>query len=284
MNWRGAGFGKLILFGEHAVVYGYKAIAASLPMSTEVTLRAIDGPTRTNVANMDDRLRQLIRSSLPHTGLLVEIDGSLPLGRGLGSSAALSVAILRAKAKMTGELISNERLQAESLELERIFHGNPSGIDNAVAAERGAFLYTKVGGASRLTLPETKVVVLDSGKPGNTKSMVEGVASKLEANLPTLAKLGAITEEALLQLDSPTAIGELMNRAHSGLRELGVSNARLNDLVQFSIKHGAIGAKLSGAGGGGVVVALTPCGGERLIAEARSRGIRHYKCTLSSRI
>jgi mevalonate kinase len=180
--------------------------------------------------------------------------------------------------------LSNEQLQSEALDLERIFHGNPSGIDNAVAAERGVFLYTKARGASRIALPDTHIVVLDSMVQGNTKSMVEGVAANLTDNRPHLTKLGEITESALMCLDDPSALGQLMNRAHGHLREIGVSTAKLEELVNLSLANGAVGAKLSGAGGGGVVVALTPCGGERLIAEACARGIRHYKCTLTSRV
>ena len=233
---------------------------------------------------MDERLRQLFALTLPKNGLLVEIEGSLPLGRGLGSSAALSVAILRAKARMNNKPLSNEQLQNDSLDLERIFHGNPSGIDNAVAAEKGVFLYTKAGGPSRIEIPNTNVVILDSMEQGNTKAMVEGVASQLKANRPHLTKLGEITEAALTCIDDTQALGKLMNIAHKHLQAIGVSNTKLDDLVDFSIANGALGAKLSGAGGGGVVVALMPEDGSRLIAEASARGIRHYKCTLSSRI
>jgi mevalonate kinase len=284
MIWRGTGFGKLILFGEHAVVYGHKAIAASLPMSTSVTIRTIEGPTTTTAAHVDVRLMQLLTLALPQTGLQVEIEGNLPLGRGLGSSAALSVALLRAKSEMNNSPLSNSQLQSDALDLERIFHGNPSGIDNAVAAERGVFLYTKAGGSSRIEFPDTPIVILDSMEQGNTKSMVEGVAANIAVNRPHLAKLGEITESALGYIDNASVLGELMNKAHAHLKEIGVSNAKLDELVDFSIANGAVGAKLSGAGGGGVVVALTPCGGERLIAEASSRGIKHYTCTLSSRI
>lgn len=272
--------GKLILLGEHAVVYGHRAIAAAVSRGVTVRLSPRPGPTALTRGPCDARLAQVLAVALPAEGWGVEIDSELPLGRGMGSSAALSVALLRARAAASGRSLSFEELHEQGFALERIFHGDPSGLDHAVAALGGALLYRRGQAPQPLSMPSYPVVVLDSGSAGDTAQMVAAVAAQRPTINPALQAIGELVERILPQLDDPQALGEAMNEAQARLTEIGVSTPALDDLVALSRAEGAVGAKLAGAGGGGVVLALTPDGGEALLHAARRRGISAFCCRL----
>ena len=278
---RGSAPGKLILLGEHSVVYGHRAIAAAVGLCTRVELRRCEGPTRLGASAIQDpRLDAALRCALPAQGLEVDIHTELPVGRGMGSSAALTIALLRAADQLAGRSSSFEELHARGYELERIFHGNPSGLDHAVSALGGAVVYRKGEAPQPVDMPSTPVVVLDTGTAGDTAQLVAGVASRRPAVDPALERLGQLVEQALPLLARPSDLGPLLNEAQARLQELGVSTPRIDLLVELARSHGALGAKLSGAGGGGVVLALTPDGGEGLLRAARARGIQAFSTTL----
>lgn len=276
----GRACGKLILLGEHAVVYGHRAIAAAVSRGVTVTLTPRPGPTRLERGPADARLAQVLALALPAEGLGVDIHSELPTGRGMGSSAALSVALLRARAALAGRTLDFDTLHHEGFALERIFHGNPSGLDHAVCALGGAVLYRRGEAPTPLPMPSHPVVVLDSGAAGDTSALVAAVAARRPGVDSALAGLGALVEQALGVLDQPAALGALLLEAHALLRQLGVSTPALDALVALAMDHGATGAKLAGAGGGGVVLALTPDGGEALLREARRRDISAFCCRL----
>ena len=261
MTATGFGSGKLILVGEHAVVYGHPAIAFAVDRGTTVTLARRDGPTRLNTAGpQDDALREAIALILGPHGWTVTLETSLPIGRGMGSSAALSVALVRAKAAHDGhgEMTPDAVFDA-ALPLERVFHANPSGLDVAIAARGGAIRYVRATPPelSSLPTPAGHLLVLDTGKVGNTGELVSGVGSRRPGIDPTLDRIGCLVDEARHVLNDPPALGELLTENHAHLRTIGVSTPELDGLVAWSLQHGAHGAKLSGAGGGGVVIALT---------------------------
>ncbi|MCB9758295.1 MAG: mevalonate kinase [Alphaproteobacteria bacterium] len=273
--------GKLIVLGEHAVVYGHRAVAAAVSRHTVVELTAADGPTSLVEAPVDDaRLRQAIALALPATGWVVRVRSNLPIGRGMGSSASLSIALLRAAAAARGERLSTQDLHDQGFPLERVFHGNPSGVDHAVAAMGGAVVFRRGEPPRPLRFPPTSLVVLDSGTAGDTGAMVAAVAARRPAIDPLLDRLGALVEQSLPTLGDPQALGAAMNEAHALLRQIGVSTDALDDLVDLARSCGSPGAKLAGAGGGGVVMALTPGGSEPLLREARHRGIHAFECVL----
>ena len=281
MSTWGSGCGKLILFGEHAVVYGHPAIAVGLSKQTEVILDPRPGPTRIVEASIQDpRLDELIAKALPPNGLAVRIRSELPTGRGMGSSAALCVALIRAREALNGRDPSLEELHEAGFELEAVFHGTPSGIDHAVAAHGGALYYRKGEAPEVLDMPPVQAVVLDSGSVGNTSELVAAVASQRPSIDFALRQLGELTDIARAQLDDPILLGELMIEAHALLKTLGVSTHQLDSLVALAMAHGATGAKLSGAGGGGVVVALCPEDETGLLQAALHRGIQAFSCTL----
>jgi len=273
--------GKLIVLGEHAVVYGHRAIAAAVSLRTTVTLHESPGPTQLGESAIrDERLETALALALPSTGWRVDIDTELPIGRGMGSSASLSIALLRLRARLEGREPDFAWLHAEGFELERVFHGEPSGLDHAVSACEGALVYRRGERPRPVPMPPLPVVVLDSGSAGNTATLVAGVAQRRPAIDGALTRLGELVEEVLPDLGDMTTLGAAMDEAHARLAEIGVSTPALDDLVGLARRNGALGAKLSGAGGGGVVLALCPDGGEETLAAARARGIHAFRCTI----
>ncbi|MCB9687129.1 MAG: mevalonate kinase [Alphaproteobacteria bacterium] len=277
---RGRGHGKLVLCGEHAVVHGYPAIAFAVDRGTSVTLTERPGPTELASPHTDDRVLDALRAVLPAEGYAVGVDTDLPVGRGMGSSAALAVAVVRARAALAGEELDPDEVYERAMPLERVFHGNPSGIDVAVSARGGClwFQRTPTGPARTPLAPGPwRVVVLDSGEAGNTAELVAGVASRRPGIDPVLARIGALVEQAPAHFGDPAALGALLDENHALLREIGVSNDRLDGLVALAKGAGAYGAKLAGAGGGGVVLALVP-DPEPVLAAAERAGVVALEC------
>lgn len=270
--------GKLILVGEHAVVYGHPALAMGLDLGTTVRLRPIDAPTRLHSHSGDQRLDRAIRLVLPSHGFEVHISSNLPVGCGMGSSAALAVALVRAHAASAGEVLGLDEEFRRSLAIEEVFHGTPSGLDNSVAARGGVLRYRRGPPPSYDTLqaPGWQGVVLETGVAGNTAELVASVRAAHPSNRGILERIGSLVLEAEAVLDQPKALGPLLNENHELLRALGVSTPRLDQLVDLALEHGALGAKLSGAGGGGIVWALVD-DPHPLLDAAAARGITAHR-------
>jgi mevalonate kinase len=253
--------GKLILSGEHAVVYGHPALAVAVDRCTRVTLRRRPGPTAISASTVQDaRVLPGLLTVLPVSGVGVEIESDLPVGRGMGSSAALAVAVVRAWAKLEGEDLDFAQTHARAFGPEQVFHGNPSGVDHAVSAMGGGVRYTKTADGPNIqsvTLPDLRLVVIDSGTAGDTGALVAGVTARRPGIDPVLARIGALVGEVEGCLScGGHGLGPLLTANHTLLQEIGVSTTVLDDIVQTCLDAGARGAKLAGAGGGGVVVAL----------------------------
>ncbi len=292
--------GKIILLGEHSVVYGFPALAAGLARG--LTLRASPLPdprapielcvpawaiaerlapgTEHPVARAC--LEVLAHCDGPVGGWRIEGEARIPCRAGLGSSAALTVALARlALAPQTsGGEPALADVVAASLTGERVFHGNPSGIDSEVAARGGviAFERGKPCEAVELGLPVLHLVVMPSGVPRQTGVLVAGVRARRdrfpEVVDPILAALGQLVwrgRRALREADLPT-LAELANVAHALLGALGVGHPRLDRLCGAALEHGALAAKLTGAGGGGCGFALcdTPAASLALIEALRA--------------
>ena len=254
--------GKLILSGEHAVVYGHRALAAAVSLGTTVTLYSQPGPTTIRKANFqDDRLFPALLTVLPAEGVGVEIESTLPIGCGMGSSAALAVATVRARAKMNGTEADFSRCYEDAFRMERLFHGTPSGIDHSISALGGLVAYRRRPEGpqiDRITLPRPLfLVVVDSGRPlQSTAELVAGVRQR--APTRTLEAIGALTEQVIAAMQQNVDAGPLLNENHRLLQELGVSTPGLDQVVEQLRDAGASGAKLAGAGGGGVAFGLYP--------------------------
>jgi mevalonate kinase len=198
------------------------------------------------------------------------LGGNLPGFSGLGASAASSVAIARAIAEEFGLTLSDERINDVAYEAEKAYAGNPSGIDNTAATFGGLIWFKKnmSGGSNyieQLSIREpVEIIIGNTGIVANTKAMVAGVAERKQQNPE---KYGAIFKKAeTLAVEGKAAldafdlklVGELMNKNHSLLQQIEVSCKELDSLVELARKQGAFGAKMTGGGGGGCMLALTP--------------------------
>jgi mevalonate kinase len=274
--------GKLILVGEHAVVYGHPALAVAVDRGTTVHLRHADGPTRiTFPFDRDPRLDAALAVALPAKGFRVEIASDLPIGRGMGSSAALAVALACARCEIEGDPDATlDSIDATAMAVERVFHGDPSGIDHTVSMLGGAIRFRRgVDGPeyAAVDIPQLPLVVIDSGSSGDTAALVASVKAQRPECDPTLTQIGDLVQDFLAALPAGNLheMGRLMTENHRLLCTLGVSTPTLDAIVALALDAGAVGAKLAGAGGGGVVVALAP-DSERVLQAAAKAGYRAF--------
>jgi mevalonate kinase len=262
--------GKAILLGEHAVVHGRPALAVGLGRRVSVKLVPTDGTTRT-IPSDDSRVRSAVERAasafgIPESsGFALEFGGNLPVAMGLGSSAALSVALVRAFAAGAGVDLSAARLDEIAYELEQIFHGTPSGVDSTTAA-RGGVLWFEKGPPRRsepiaLRRSLTYVVALTGTRHETARtvaSLRERAAAHPEVYAPVFDAIGALVRSArpVLERGEWPALGRFMTMNHELLRALGVSTPELDELVVRAVEAGAFGAKLTGGGGGGAALVL----------------------------
>ena len=276
MKASGAAHGKVILLGEHAVVYGAPALAAGIDRGARATATTLsDGePSRlqlgddsipADAASTDDRARAfaaLLAEGRAAPSVAVEATSELPAGGGLGSSAAIGVAVGRAVAGLFEPEIDGEAA-ARAVAWERIFHGNPSGIDTAAAAIGGCFRFTREHGAHPIAVARPLCLAIGwSGSSSSTKTMVEGVA-RLHARKPemvnkAIAGIAALVENAALAVEAGDllGLGRLLDLNQMILAGLLLSTEAIEDMCATARAAGALGAKLTGAGGGGSVIAL----------------------------
>lgn len=296
------GWGKIILLGEHAVVYGYPALAAALDRG--VTIDAVPttkGGMRLNIpawnvsvrADDDTQIARCMCAIADALGLgkpelsLVG-DAQIPHGAGLGSSAALAVAISRALLVAAKRPPDPATVANAATASETIVHGKPSGVDVALAITGGIGVFRRTSGLATLKSPPLRVLVGPSGQPRSTGTMVQKVADATGERPADkrLAELGGLTDTgttALLGADLP-ALGAAMNRAHAVLADLGVSTPVLDGLCAKALALGAHGAKLTGAGGGGAVIAIAPREREaEILAAWKALAVNGFVATLGGR-
>ncbi|WP_437617433.1 mevalonate kinase [Sorangium sp. So ce1151] len=286
--------GKVILLGEHAVVYGAPALAAGIERGARARAARSSGasalwlggrehgapPAEGGAPGDVAQAFAALLAALPGAGpVRVAAESDLPPGGGLGSSAALGVAIARAVAALARGLVDEPRVEPEAAEAaltadttvaaaaawERVFHGNPSGIDTTAAARGGCFRFTKAHGATSLApRDDLWLCVGSTGVPSSTRSMVDLVARLFERK-PALAEssiagIAALVDNAALAIEAGDAIGlgRLMDLNQMLLAGMFVSTEAIEALCKLAREAGALGAKLTGAGGGGSVIALLP--------------------------
>jgi mevalonate kinase len=294
--------GKVILLGEHAVVYGHPALAVGIPSGITLDAREIDpaAPLELSIPAWDLDLRITPGTDHPVARAVLEVlsmcDGplrgwaiagrtDLPSGAGLGSSAALTVALARL---CLGERAPIDEVVEASLAGERVFHGQPSGLDSQIAARGGILRFAKASAPSPVTAPPgLRLVVIPSGQPRRTAEQIAKVRDRYD-RLPEVVRpvLDALAATVVRGLDALRAsdlalLGELMNVAHELLGALGVSTPRLDELCDAALQCGALGAKLTGAGGGGAVIALCPPDPEPLRSALAGRGLAPLLVELS---
>ena len=259
--------GKVILFGEHFVVHGNPAIVSSISLRAKVEAEKIpeehvklEGFEEDNPAIVASRyvLGKLRRQH----GLKLRIFSEIPQSVGLGSSAAVSVAAAAATMKLCLNEIDLPLVLEAAHEGEKIIHYTPSGIDTSVATFGGGGVYSRAEGYRRLDLKLEYVLIVNTGKLRRTGDLVRKVKAFQEKNpekfRQILASAGGIVSEAIDHLKSLDleSLGKLMNKNQELLRTIGVSSPEIEEAVAACLDAGAYGAKLTGAGGGGCVIAV----------------------------
>jgi mevalonate kinase len=283
---KGSGYGKVILFGEHFVVHGIPGIVSAI----DATCDSEANKTNTSGINVKDeregskgyaekkkiQQKESIDRMLEVMGLEknpsldIWLGGNLPGFSGIGASAASSVAIARAMAEEFDLEFSDERINEIAYEAEKAYAGTPSGIDNTAATFGGLIWFKRnlFGGPNtieRLNIKEpVEIIMVNSGIVADTKEMVLGVAErkkkypeKYDQLFKQYEELAFKARKALEDFDLKR-VGKLMNDNHRLLQGIEVSCKELDYLVDLVRKNGALGAKLTGGGGGGCMVALVP--------------------------
>lgn len=278
----GYGRGKVILLGEHAVVHGQPALAAALELGVKIeaepastdSLEVASWGLQTGLWPAVAAVKSAIGFAAP---VRLTAHATVPARAGLGSSAALVVAVTRALAPAADDA----EVERVANLAERVFHDNPSGVDVALAARGGIGLFRRGAGFERLDAKPIRLALGLSGESRSTAEQVAGVAARLAAKPmvvePILARLGALASAGRDALNDTPALGLLFDEAHTQLRVLGVSTARLDELCRLARDAGALGAKLTGAGGGGAVIAVGD--EDEIVAAWRAAGFTGFVVT-----
>ena len=291
--------GKVILFGEHAVVYGRPALAApvtqlraramlAVGQGTDVSLVAPDLGRATTLAaaRPTNPLAATVRlvehragRPLP-PGVSLSVSSAIPIASGLGSGAAIAVAVIRALDAYFALGLGREEVSALAYETERLHHGTPSGIDNTVIAFEQPVYFVRQKPANHIETfrpaRPLRLVIADTGVRSATKDVVGDVRRcweadrvRFEAIFDACGRLAEAGRVALAAGDLD-AVGRLMNENHDQLIAMTVSSAALDRLAEAARLAGALGAKLSGAGRGGNLIALVEEGSEAAVCAALS--------------
>ena len=294
------GCGKVILFGEHAAVYGSHVIAAPIPIAIQAKVEDEDDGVHLVIPRWGVEERLHFNVKHPHSiydslelmlntfglqekNMRIEIYPHIPRAMGLGGSAALAVAIIRALSEHYKLNLSDEDVNKMAFQSEQIVHGTPSGIDNTMATY-GKFILFKKGDPPMikpLDVPKPIPLVIGiTGVESLTAKMVTNVRNAWEKNKLMYDRIFTETNalamravKAIKRYDLET-LGDLMNINHGLLNALQVSSWELEELIEIARKSGALGAKLTGGGGGGAMIALCPDNSEEVAEAMRRAGYR----------
>lgn len=276
--------GKIILSGEHAVVYGHPAIAFPVPqVRVQAFIAARPTAPQEEIQVISDlvHLNSPLASLKPHHPIRLAVEivkqelrlehlpafelritSTIPVGSGLGSSAATAVAVVRAVSGFLGAILPDQTISDLAFRVEKQIHGSPSGIDNTVTAFNHPVYFVRGEPILALKVPVPLAFVIgDTGISSSTRAVVDDVRRMRDEN-PTrvdaiLQKIGALTREmrAAMETGRLEQLGALINANHNLLAELEVSSPQLERLVAAARAAGAQGAKLSGSGRGGNMIA-----------------------------
>lgn len=275
----GTSHAKIILLGEHSVVYGHPAIA--LPLKTLKTTvqasfrnddqlilesRYYTGPLA-QVPPFMNGIKRLVEYILMQNnstqGLTLKVESELPIERGMGSSASVAIAIVRALAQLLNFSLEHTKLLSLANIAEKETHKNPSGLDAATSASETPIWLIRDQEITSIPIAmDAYLVICDSGIKGQTSEAILAVKEALqndhEKTAAHLDALGDLAHKAKIALatNDVTGLGHLLDQAQDHLKALGVSNAKLDELIALAKENGALGAKLTGGGRGGCFICL----------------------------
>jgi mevalonate kinase len=305
----GIGFGKVILFNEHFVVYGLPAIASAIGAKTTALVERRPG---SGVELKDERpetkgykaekfgqqkesldlMLKLMNIDTTKTAFKVTLGGDLLAASGVGASAASCAAIARAFSQELGLNYSDNRVNEVAYEGEKGYHGTPSGIDNTAATYGGLIWYRREGSSQLMERMKLKrpveIVMGNTGLVADTKVVVGGVKERKEnepdkyARIFESAKQLAHNARRQLEAFNLDRVGSYMNENHELLQQIEVSCPELDMLVDLARDNGALGAKMTGTGRGGYMVALTPGRDlqERVAQAIENKGFQALRTTI----
>jgi mevalonate kinase len=286
--------GKIILFGEHAVVYNRPALAVPVnQVQAEVEVSDSDQPgiwihapgidlhSELSTLPSNHPIASVILRVFEHLGISehpnssIVIQSTIPVASGLGSGAAVSVALIRALSNYLNQSLTNEQVNDLAYEIEKLHHGTPSGIDNTVITYNMPVYYIKEKPIETFKAGKPFTIVIgDTGIPAPTKESVGDVRSlwlrdtnRFENIFNEIAQISLIARRSI-ESGKPELLGELMDQNHELLQQMTVSSPELDSLVLAARKADALGAKLSGGGRGGNMIALTEQAKAKSVAEA----------------
>jgi mevalonate kinase len=273
--------GKIILFGEHAVVYGHPALAVPIPqlhatatirsgkLGSGVIINAVDLGIESTLRESPSNPLALTADLVLHhldvsePDVVITLHSTVPISSGLGSGAAVSAALARAFALFLKHPLDNAALSALVYEVERMHHGTPSGIDNTVICYNKPVYFVRGKTIEVFDSPVPfHILIADTGIPSPTKFTVASVRAGWESNKAqfeeSFMQIGCIVNKARSAIESGKigVLGPFMNENQTLLQRIGVSSEQLDTLVETARQAGATGAKLSGGGGGGNMIAL----------------------------
>jgi mevalonate kinase len=282
---RGTGFGKTILIGDQFVLYGVPAIVSALPYETVAEVQRIDGEgwiledNRSEVPGYKEkkkdqqvesinRILEVMKINVKKNPIKITYGGTLLAGSGVGASAASCVSLARALNEEFDLGLSIDKINHVGWEGEFAYHGIPSGVDNTASTYGGIMLYQVKNDQKKferisLKIP-IEVVLGNSGVTADT-SLLDGLVMKEKEKDPKLfsTRLKTITDQAYevkkgLEEGDLEKVGRTMTENHQILIEMGLSHEKLVALCNLALNKGALGAKLTGGGMGGYMIALTP--------------------------
>jgi mevalonate kinase len=283
----GFGYGKVILFGEHFVVYGLPAIASAIGSKTTASVKRMDKPgfhlidDRSEIPGYKVKKKKEQDKSIDNIsaffgidpkkqGLEIKFAGDLVAASGIGASAASCAALSRALNDELNLGFGNEKINAAAYEGEKGYHGTPSGIDNTAATYGGLIWFKRnlQGGPNiieKLKMKEpVEIVIANTGITASTSKVVaevkqkrEGQPKKFDLIFESYEQLVLKAREALIE-NHLEKLGKLMEENQELLRQIDVSSTELENLINIAMDQGALGAKLTGTGRGGNMFVLTP--------------------------
>ena len=304
------GYGKIILLGEHAVVHGSHAVAAPVPLAIQARIKDRESggvhlvipkwgveeslsSGRNRPDSMQESLGRILQElDLLEKHMLIEVRPNIPRAMGLGGSAALAVAIVRALDRHYKLELSDERVNELAFASEEVAHGKASGIDNTMATYGAPMVFQRATEVEMRHLkfkqPLTLVIGI-SGIESLTAKMVATVAEARERNpvlheeiFRQIDKIALSAVEAIEEGDLKQ-LGELMNINQGLLNALQVSTPELEEMIQIARHAGALGAKLTGGGGGGSIVALCPANAETVAEALKNAGYQSFISEVSAK-